>query len=65
MAIACRGRGELRVLDPCCGGGTILYEAWSRGHRVVGVEIQELWARYAAENLEAMSGAAVWGTSGG
>ena len=54
-----RGGGSgLRVLDPCCGSGTVVYEAWSRGHAAVGVEVQELWAGRAAENLAAMRDAA-------
>jgi hypothetical protein len=28
VAIACRGKTGLRVMDPCCGSGTIVYEAW-------------------------------------
>ena len=36
----------------------MVYEAWSRGHAAVGVEVQELWAGRAAENLAAMRDAA-------
>ena len=31
VAAASGGRANLRVLDPCCGAGTILYEAWRLG----------------------------------
>ena len=39
------------VLDPCCGGGTILHAAWSRGLRSVGGDINSLNARNANGNL--------------
>jgi len=35
-AAACGGSTGLRVLDPCCGSGTILYEAWRRGQVATG-----------------------------
>jgi hypothetical protein len=27
------------IVDPCCGGGTVLYAAWSRGYDAVGADI--------------------------
>ena len=54
----CDHKPEKRVLDPCCGSGTILHEAWARGHAATGLEIQAVWARYASENVAAMSAAA-------
>ena len=43
------GRGA--ILDPCCGGGTILHAAWSRGYRALGGDINAQNARNANGNL--------------
>ena len=39
------------IVDPCCGGGTILHAAWSRGYRAVGGDINPQNARNANGNL--------------
>lgn len=44
-----RARGV--ILDPCCGGGTILHAAWSRGYRAMGGDINAQNARNANGNL--------------
>jgi putative DNA methylase len=36
------GRDELCILDPMAGGGSILWEAFSRGHRVHGQDLNPL-----------------------
>lgn len=36
------------VLDPFCGTGQLLLPAASRGHRVIGVEVEERWCEVAA-----------------
>lgn len=46
---ALRARGV--ILDPCCGGGTILHAAWSRGYRAMGGDINAQNARNANGNL--------------
>jgi modification methylase len=43
--------GDL-VVDPMCGIGTTLVEASDLGRRVVGVELEERWARLASANLD-------------
>ena len=27
------------MVDPCCGGGTILHAAWSRGYAAIGGDV--------------------------
>jgi len=39
-----------RLLDPCCGAGTILIEAADMGLKAVGCDINPLWPPRAAEN---------------
>lgn len=39
------------VLDPFCGTGQLLLPAASRGHRVIGVEVEERWCEVAANRL--------------
>lgn len=46
-----RARARGAVLDPCCGGGTILHAAWSRGYRALGGDINAQNARNANGNL--------------
>jgi len=36
------GRDDLHILDPMAGGGSILWEAFSRGHRVHGQDLNPL-----------------------
>lgn len=50
-----------RVLDPACGSGTMLFEAWVRGARAVGGEIEASLAGQARANLRAFSGACAEG----
>ena len=40
-----------RILDPCCGSGTILIEAASVGMKAVGCDINPLMATASAENV--------------
>lgn len=39
------------VLDPCCGSGTIVYEAWRRGSCSRGVDAELRMVEMAAANL--------------
>jgi tRNA G10 N-methylase Trm11 len=39
-----------RLLDPCCGSGTILLEAASMGIKAAGCDLSPLWPPRAAEN---------------
>ncbi|AJY75646.1 TRM11 family SAM-dependent methyltransferase [Paenibacillus beijingensis] len=41
----------IRAVDPCCGIGTVLLEAWSMGIDMDGFEINPLAARGARENM--------------
>jgi 23S rRNA G2445 N2-methylase RlmL len=41
-----------RLLDPCCGSGTVLMEAQSRGLQLLGVDIDADAARTARTNLQ-------------
>lgn len=43
---------QVRVIDPCCGIGTVLIEALSMGIDIVGRDINPLAARGARTNLE-------------
>jgi modification methylase len=40
------------VVDPMCGIGTTLVEAADLGRRVIGVELEERWAKLALANLD-------------
>lgn len=42
---------QQKLIDPCCGVGTVLLEALSMGIKVRGVEINPLVARNARQNL--------------
>lgn len=44
--------GDL-LIDPCCGSGTIVYEALQRGRQVKGYDHKWPWVIGARENLEA------------
>lgn len=44
-----------RLLDPCCGVGTVVAEALAMGVRAVGAEINNKLAGLAAENLRALN----------
>jgi tRNA G10 N-methylase Trm11 len=41
-----------RVIDPCCGTGTILLEAWAAGASAVGGDVNPKLAGMTRENLE-------------
>lgn len=41
----------IRAVDPCCGIGTVLLEAWSMGIEMDGFDINPLAARGAKENM--------------
>ena len=43
---------ELKLIDPCCGVGTVIIEALSMGIKVKGTEINKQIARNAKENLK-------------
>lgn len=47
-----------RALDPFCGSGSLLMPAASMGWEVVGVEVQERWARLASRRLKTAAGGA-------
>jgi site-specific DNA-methyltransferase (adenine-specific) len=46
------GRDNLRVLDPCCGTGTVPIVAHEQGHIGIGVELSPEIAGYAREALD-------------
>lgn len=48
------GQGDIskRVIDPCCGAGTVLLEGCFAGYSMTGSDINEKMARSAAGNLE-------------
>lgn len=46
------GQPGQRLLDPCCGAGTILIEAASLGLEAVGCDINPLWPPRALENAQ-------------
>lgn len=50
--IATRGNKNFKVIDPCCGVGTVLIEALSLGINISGYEINPLIAQNAKKNLE-------------
>lgn len=43
---------ELKLIDPCCGVGTVIIEALSMSIKVKGIEINKQIARNAKENLK-------------
>lgn len=43
---------DKKIIDPCCGIGTVVMEALSMGMNIVGSDINEKVARGAARNLE-------------
>ncbi len=48
------GQGDLskRIIDPCCGAGTVLLEGCFAGYSIVGSDISWKTAKNARENLE-------------
>ena len=39
------------IVDPCCGGGTILHAAWSRGYHSIGGDVNAQIVRNAQGNI--------------
>jgi hypothetical protein len=39
------------IVDPCCGGGTILYAAWARGYEAIGGDINATNVAMARGNI--------------
>ncbi len=52
--IACGKRNDLRLLDPCCGIGTVVIEALSQNYDITGRELNSLVAEKAQQNLLAL-----------
>lgn len=50
--IAVSNNLKLKVIDPCCGIGTVLVEALSQGIDIVGYELNPMIAENAKKNLE-------------
>lgn len=50
--IAAGNEKELHMIDPCCGIGTVVMEALSMGHHIVGSDINDKIAAGASRNLE-------------
>lgn len=50
--IAAKNNNDLRLIDPCCGIGTVVIEALSMGLDIRGWEINPLIAQNAKRNLE-------------
>ncbi|KZL89561.1 hypothetical protein CLMAG_50610 [Clostridium magnum DSM 2767] len=50
--IAVSNNLKLKVIDPCCGIGTVLVEALSQGIDIIGYELNPLIAENAKKNLE-------------
>ena len=46
------GRKELKILDPCCGTGTVPCVAVERGHFGLGIDLSSPIAEAAAKNLD-------------
>lgn len=49
--IASKNRKDIKIIDPCCGIGTVVIEGLVMGLDIVGYEINSLIARHANENL--------------
>jgi len=49
--IASKNNRDVKILDPCCGIGTVVIEGLMMGYDIVGYEINPLIARHANENL--------------
>ncbi len=52
--IACGQHTNLRLLDPCCGIGTVVIEALSQDYDITGRELNYLVADKAKKNLHAL-----------
>lgn len=50
--VAAKGNKEAKLLDACCGMGTIMLEACFAGNNIEGCDINEKIAKNARENLE-------------
>lgn len=69
LSIALRAHEEHRphdatppkVLDPCCGSGTVLFAAASRGLPACGCDLNPLAAKGSRDNLEHAAAALKWG----
>ncbi len=48
------GQGDIskRIIDPCCGAGTVLLEGCFAGYNITGSDINEKMARSATRNLK-------------
>jgi SAM-dependent methyltransferase len=42
---------RLRVLDPCCGSGTVVFEAWRRGFEACGGDAEASMVDMSRQNL--------------
>jgi len=45
------GESQARILDPFCGTGVILQEAWLKHYAVYGTDLSEKMIRYSRDNL--------------
>lgn len=52
LNLATKGDQSKRIIDPCCGVGTVLIEACYAGYKIKGVEINDKIAIGARNNLE-------------
>ncbi len=53
--IACKGKLNKKVVDPCCGIGTVLIEALAQGISIEGYEINDNVAQLARKNIESLN----------
>ncbi|MBK5253915.1 MAG: SAM-dependent methyltransferase [Peptostreptococcaceae bacterium] len=52
LNVAAKGDVSKKIIDPCCGVGTVLLEGHYSGYDITGVEIKAKVAMKARENLE-------------
>lgn len=50
--IAAKGNKEISIIDPCCGVGTVMFEAFYSGYNICGREINEKVSENARINLK-------------
>jgi tRNA G10 N-methylase Trm11 len=51
-----KDHANLRILDPFCGTGVVLQEAWLQNYNIYGTDLSEKMVDYSQHNIEWLSG---------